>query len=114
VPNEVLAKADLIINATSVGSELIHAREGGAHVLLAYTPLAAIGAIAPVAPGDDVVRRFADANSAAIGANIEESWRALQYVSGTAIFDIVYQPAQTILLTLARARGLKSGTLNRR
>ena len=108
VPHEVLANADLIVNATSIGSELTHARDGGAHVLLAYTPLAPIGAITPVAPGDDVVHRFADANFEAIGTNIEQSWRSLQYVSRAAVFDIVYQPAQSILLTLARARGLKS------
>ena len=103
----MLAKADLIVNATSIGSELTHARDSGAQVLLAYTPLAPIGAITPVAPGDDVVHRFADANFEAIGTNIEQSWRALQYVRA-AVFDIVYQPAQSILLTLARARGLKS------
>jgi shikimate 5-dehydrogenase len=40
--------------------------------------------------------------------SIEQSWRALQYVSRAAVFDIVYQPAQSVLLTLARTRGLKS------
>jgi shikimate dehydrogenase len=108
VPPEVLAKADLIVNATSIGSELTHARDTGVHVLLAYTPLAPIGAITLVAPGNDIVQRFADANFEAVGTNIEQSWRALQHVSKAAVFDIVYQPAQSILLTLARARGLKS------
>ena len=62
----------------------------------------------PVVVEDDVVRRFADANFETIGTNIEQSWRALQYASRAALFDIVYQPAQSMLLTLARARGLKS------
>ena len=108
VPHEVLANADLIVNATSIGSELTHARDSGAHVLLAYTPLAPVSAITPVAPGDDVVHRFANANFEAITTHIEQSWRALQYVSRAAVFDIVYQPAQSLLLTLARSRGLKS------
>jgi shikimate dehydrogenase len=109
VPHEVFAKADLIVNATSIGSELTHVGDGGAHVLLAYTPLAPIGAIAPVEPGDNVVPRFADANFEAIGTNIQQSWRAFQHVSRAAVFDLVYQPTQSIFLTLARARGLKGG-----
>ena len=108
VPQEVLANADLIVNATSIGSELTHARDGGAHVLLAYTPLAPISAITPVPPGVDIVHRFAEANFDAIATHIEQSWRALQYASRAAVFDIVYQPVQSILLTLARARGLNS------
>ena len=108
VPQEVLANADLIINATSIGSELTHARDSGAHLLLAYTPLAPVSAITPVAAGDDIVHRFANANFEAIGTHIEQSWRALQHVSRAAVLDIVYQPAQSLLLTLARARGLKS------
>ena len=108
VPYEVLADADLIVNATSIGSELTHATDSGAHLLLAYTPLAPLGPITPVEPGDGVVHRFADANFEAIGTHIEQSWRALQYVSRAAVFDIVYQPAQSVLLTLARARGLKT------
>ena len=108
VPHEVLADADVIVNATSIGSELTHVRDSVAHLLLAYTPLAPIGAITPVAPGNDLAHRFADANLEAIAANIERSWRALQCVSRAAVFDVVYQPTQSLLVTLAKARGLKS------
>jgi shikimate dehydrogenase len=108
VPQEVLANADLIVNATSIGSELTHIRDGRAHVLLAYTPLAPIGAIIPVVSEENLVNRFADANFEAIATHIEQSWRALHDVNRAAVFDIVYQPAQSILLTLARARGLRS------
>jgi shikimate dehydrogenase len=108
VPHEVLADADLIVNATSIGSELTHVGDDGAHVLLAFTPLAPIDAITPVAPGDDVVRRFADENCDAISRNIPQSWRAFQHVSRAAVFDVIYQPTQSLFLTLARARGLRS------
>jgi shikimate dehydrogenase len=107
VAHDVLENADLIVNATSIGSELIQTQDGKATALLGYTPLAPIGAITPVTAGSYIVQRFAEANRDAIAANIGQSWRALQNVRKAAVYDVVYQPAQSLMLTLARARGLK-------
>lgn len=107
VSDDTLRKSDLIINCTSIGSELIHADQEGAFSLLGYTPLAPVTAVRRVPAGDDFYLRFAHANQTSIGQNLEESWRKLQNVEKAVLYDIVYQPGQTILGTLAKTRGLK-------
>lgn len=102
-----LASADLLVNCTSIGSELIHTADGKSYSLLCYSPLGQIDGIRPVLTGSDVHERFSRENEESVMANIEQTWQALLTVRNLSVYDVVYQPTQTLLLALARARGLR-------
>jgi shikimate dehydrogenase len=105
VDDAVIRDAELIVNCTSIGSELIHIEGGEARCFVGYTPLAPLDGIESVMPGNDFYLRFADANKESIIRNIEKSWRKLNQNTKAALYDIVYQPRQTVLVTLAGTRG---------
>ena len=107
VKGEVLAGADLLVNCTAIGSELVCAVDGMSYSLLGYSPLGQIEGIRPVTMGNGAYERFSRENHESIIANLEQTWQALLSVRSLRVYDIVYQPAQTLLLTLARTRGLR-------
>jgi shikimate dehydrogenase len=77
---ESLSRADIVINCTSLGSNLF--------------------------PGRTALSAAEDP-----GVNLAESRDAIAFLPDSAtVFDIVYQPSETPLLALAKARGLR--TLN--
>ena len=57
--------------------------------------------------GHCLLRDFSEANHDVIAAHLANSWKTLQNVRKAAVYDVVYQPAPTLLLTLARMRGLR-------
>jgi shikimate dehydrogenase len=106
LPEGLAAKVDVIVNATSIGSELVRKDGEGVSTLVGYTPLAPVTDVRPVPAGEDMARRFARENARSIQENLVQSFSVLQSVERARVYDIVYQPAQTLLLALARARGL--------
>ena len=72
-----------------------------------YTPLAYVDDSIRVTPGDQVERRYIAAASTSIKDNLNASIEALTHYKGV-VFDIIYQPRQTILLNLASIFGLPS------
>ena len=104
---DVLAGACLLVNCTPIGSEMIQPLTDGSVTLMPFAPLGAIDHLAPVTPGGNSFRTaFAEANHEAILRNLTQTWQALRGLGAAAVYDVVYQPAQTILVSLARNRGL--------
>ena len=105
--HEILKKASILINCTSLGFETPRTNKKGASYLRPYTPLAYVDDSIRVTPGDQVERRYIAATSTSIKDNLNASIEALTHYKGV-VFDIIYQPRQTILLNLASIFGLPS------
>jgi len=122
----VLPDAAVLINATSVGMSGPVARDGGVTWLESYSPLGPADppVVGPDAAPSGAVRPGMPASGAAmpdpaqppagwwekawpgIARNLEVSLRrALQLPPGAAVLDLVYAPAETVLLKHARWTG---------
>ena len=101
---------DILVNCSSIGFETIKEDDRGAFSLKFYTPLSHVDNSIRVGKGDDAERLYLKAASDKIKTNFSDSFEVLISMEAPFVFDIIYQPKQTMLLYLANLLGYK--TLN--
>jgi len=105
----VLAQTDLLVNCTSCGQLGVRASEPGRiYTLEPYSPLADASPTDVAAATDEAagLRACVTANLDGIERNTHESFARLMALPTSArVFDIVYAPAETVLLRQARMTG---------
>ena len=104
---DALSRVDLLINCTSVGQSGARRDGDGITTLEPYSPLAAASP-RPAPAGDDptaAVRGSLVASIDDVGANNLASLKALARMAPRGVFDVVYSPAETVLLRQARLLG---------
>ncbi len=105
-----LAQADIIINCTSVGFSGARTDDNGKYYLDSFTPLGDIPAHSYVTTQSDK-QAYVTQEKNAIIRNYEQSLEnLLRTKKETLVYDIVYQPKQTLLLTIANS--IERPTLN--
>jgi shikimate 5-dehydrogenase len=107
---EVLPGVDLLINASVRGQAGIRRGAGGWTCLEPYSALApAWPAVLPPMPEPRFTTEWASRSAADIEANHARSRLRLRLLPRSAmVFDMVYAPAETVLLRHAREEGLRS------
>jgi shikimate dehydrogenase len=109
VKGDALEDADVVVNCTSVGFDVVRIDDAGAYTLRPYTPLAEIDERLRVPPGDQAARRYMIAARHAVLVNLRGAFETLARVGDrTVVCDIVYQPRQTALLHAAGSFGLRT------
>jgi shikimate dehydrogenase len=106
VPSTLLKQANLLINCTSIGFEALHHDDKGGYFLRPYTPLGTVDMNIRVSTGEHSEFRYMTAAAEQIKKNLADTLNALTHLENALIYDIVYQPRQTILLDLAASCGL--------
>ncbi|MBW1887287.1 MAG: hypothetical protein JRI52_02905 [Deltaproteobacteria bacterium] len=101
---------DILVNCSSVGFETLKEDEKGIFSLKFYTPLGPMDNAIRVQNGEDAERWYFKSASDAIKKNFDQSLDVLSNMDDPFIFDIIYQPLQTMLLFLASMVGFR--TLN--
>jgi len=111
-PSPDIAKGvNLLINCTSIGFETVQTDARGAYCLGFYTPLAATGDNIRVSvKGRGSNKLYAAEAAPEISENIVRSIKFLSRMNRPMIFDVIYQPRQTMLLSLSALMGYR--TLN--
>ena len=108
-PNDII-ETEILVNCSSIGFETPKEDDKGAFCLKFFTPLGPVDNTARVEKGENVERRYLKASSNATGKNLTCSLEILASMDCPFVFDIIYQPRQTMLLYLADLLGYK--TLN--
>ena len=101
---------DIVINCSSIGFETLKADVNGVYSLKYYTPLGKIDDSIRVPDKDAAEREYIRNASGAIADNIIQSLKFLAAVEAPLVFDIIYQPFETLFLSLAKLTGCN--TLN--
>jgi shikimate dehydrogenase len=103
----VLPSVDVLVNASSVGQAGVWKREDGWTMLEAYSPLAPAAAPIVRASSDAAFRDEWPARAAAgIDANHAQALARMRRLRAAAVVvDVIYAPAETVLLRHARATG---------
>ncbi len=109
VEPDALAEADVMVNCTAIGFEAVRTDEGGAYTLRPYTPLAEVESNLRVPVGDQAARRYMVAAQSAILRNVRGTLETLERSKErVVVYDIVYQPLRTALLSAAACFGLRT------
>ena len=101
---------DIVINCSSVGFEKLKKDENGIYSVKYYTPLGRIDDSIRVPDESGAEREFIENASGAVADNIGKSLSLLAALEKPFVFDIIYQPSETLLLSLAKLMGCN--TLN--
>ncbi|MBN1849813.1 MAG: hypothetical protein JW932_14645 [Deltaproteobacteria bacterium] len=101
---------DILVNCTSIGFKTLREDSNGIFSLNFYTPLGPVDDSARVKKIKDAEKIYLKSASDAIKANIGYSFEILASMDNPFIFDIIYQPPQSMLLCMAELIGYK--TLN--
>ena len=108
-PTSVVESVDVIINCSTVGYQFPVIEEGYGYSLQPYTALSEVDTTIRVSDGEQFDKRYMERAQKGIEHNIGESLFVLSKVKSSAtIFDIIYQPQQTMLLKLASCFGLST------
>lgn len=107
-PDTFLAKADIVINCTSVGFSGARTDANGTYYLDAYTSFGDTPALLRTKTLSDK-HTYVTQGKDAIVQNYEQSLKnLLKLKQSVLVYDIVYQPRQTLLLTIANSIGLST------
>lgn len=98
----VAEKFDVIINASSLGHEAPREDKSGWFMPKNFSPLGAGPGSVRCTSKEEAEKNYASIARAEIAANISESLAFLEKQSGAFVYDIVYQPRETLLMSLAR------------
>jgi len=101
---------DILVNCSSIGFETIKADEKGAFSLRFYTPLGPVDDAIRIKAAQASEKRYLVQAAEAIQTNFGRSLDVLASANDPFVFDIIYQPRETLLLFLADMLGYK--TLN--
>jgi shikimate dehydrogenase len=110
VREDVLDTLDVLINCTDIGFGAMRTDEGGRYTTRFVTPLGNIPEVRSAAPESEALSDYIRKAAALIADNIQASVRALSLMKNSLVFDVIYQPKTTMLLSLAARADLK--TLN--
>jgi shikimate dehydrogenase len=108
-PDQVKA-VDILINCSSVGFETAKTDGKGAFSLRFYTPLGPLDDSIRVTTAEEIEKRYLIEAAEAIKTNYGHSLDVLASADHPFVFDIIYQPQETVLLFLAKMLGYQ--TLN--
>lgn len=109
-PDTFLTKADIVINSTSIGFSGARNDAGGTYYLDSYTPFGNTPDLFRVSPSSDKQTYISQGKDEII-QNYEQSLKKLLTLKrNVLVYDIIYQPKQTLFLTMANSIGLS--TLN--
>lgn len=99
---------DIIINATSLGFEVPREDENGWFDPKCYTALGNGPANIRLNSQDQVQNEYIAKAASEISDNITKSIMFLNEQKNAAVFDIIYQPLETLFLSLAKMTGHKT------
>lgn len=108
--SDQLKTVDILINCSSVGFETTKTDEKGAFNLKFYTPLGPVDDSIRIPAAEAVEKRYLTQAAEAIRKNFGHSLDVLASANDPFVFDIIYQPRETVMLFLANLLGYK--TLN--
>lgn len=98
---------EVLVNCSSIGFGALKQDAQGVYSLKCYTPLGPMDDSLRVDPGSQAEREYLRAAADRIKDNIGQSLKVLAALKDPVIFDIVYQPAQTMLLYLSGLMGYR-------
>ncbi len=110
VNHKRIGSPDVIVNCSTLGFETLKEDDEGMYSLKFYTPLGPYIDDFRVNIGENTERRYFRKASEAIKINFDHSFDFLASMTNPFVFDIIYQPKQTVLLFLASLLGYR--TLN--
>ena len=110
VSSECPKQVDIVVNCTSIGFQSLRKDDKGIYSLKLYTPLGVVDGGIRVEDCPDAEARYMNTASAAISDNFRGTLSSLFSMNRPFVFDIIYQPGQTLLLSLAGLLGCQ--TLN--
>ena len=99
---------DIVINCSSIGFEASKMDRNGVYSLKYYTPLGRIDESIRVPDKGGAEREYIQNASGAVADNIGQSLSFLAALEAPFVFDIIYQPPETLLLSLAKLTGCKT------
>lgn len=99
---------DIIINATSIGFEVPRQDENGWFDPKCFTPLASSAPTVRVSSQDKVEQEYVALAASEVAENITKSILFLNEQKSAVVFDIIYQPLETLFLSLAKMTGHKT------
>lgn len=107
---EHLKQVDIVVNCTSIGFQTLRKDDKGLFSLKFYTPLGIVNDSLRVedTPGSET--QYVKMAGNDIADNIRVTLSSLSSMNSPFVFDIIYQPRQTLLLSLANLLGCQ--TLN--
>jgi shikimate dehydrogenase len=108
-PDQV-KKTDILVNCSSVGFETTKKDERGAFNLKFYTPLGPVDDSIRIKAAEGEEKRYLTEAAEAIKINYGHSLDVLAAANDPFVFDIIYQPEETLLLFLSHILGYR--TLN--
>ncbi len=100
---------DIVINCTSIGFEAMKRDEKGVYYLKYFTPLGDIENMR-VKEKDNAEKEYILKASSSVARNVSQSIKIMASLNKPFVFDIIYQPRMTMLLSLAQLIG--SSVLN--
>jgi len=101
VSPEGICDIDVIVNCTSIGFEFLRKDDKGTFSLKFYTPLGGIDDSIRVQEANDAQDQYFKKASKSIEKNIQQSNEFLSKMNKAVVFDIIYQPKTTTLLSLS-------------
>jgi shikimate dehydrogenase len=104
VPLEV-EQFDIIINASSIGFEVPRQDEKGWFHPRYFTPLADAAPTVRLSSQESIDEQYLAQATQEISENITRSIQFLSAQKSAVVFDIIYQPLETLLLSLAKMTG---------
>jgi shikimate dehydrogenase len=107
---ESLKQVDIVVNCTSIGFQALRKDNKGLYSLKLYTPLGGVDDNIRVVDTLDAEAQYVMAAGKAIADNCHGTLSSLSFMNRPFVFDIIYQPVQTLLLSLASLLGCR--TLN--
>jgi len=94
---------DIIINCTSLGFKNFKNDQSGYYSHKYFTPLGPTDINVRVNKSDgNIEKEFIQSAATSIQKNFHHSMMVLSFTADPLVFDIIYQPEQTLLLSLAR------------
>jgi shikimate dehydrogenase len=103
-------EADILVNCTSIGFETVKQDGKGFYNLKYFTPLGPVDDAVRIPDQDQVDEQFPKAAQTTIDENLKSTSDILSQTKQPLVFDIIYQPKETVLLNQAKKAGCK--TLN--
>ncbi|MBW2609736.1 MAG: hypothetical protein JRC68_05265 [Deltaproteobacteria bacterium] len=110
ISSNQLDNVDIIVNCSSIGFETLKEDDEGTFSLKYYSPLGPVNNLPRVEKVKDAEKQYLRAAIDSINKNFGRSLRILAAADNPFVFDIIYQPTQTVLLFQAKLVGCK--TLN--
>ena len=107
IDTDQVTGVDIMVNCSSIGFETLKEDKKGVFSLKFYTPIGPVDNVIRAKKGEDAERKYFKAASGAIKKNFERSLDVLSSMDDPFIFDIIYQPLQTMLLFLASMIGFR-------